>query len=233
MHKTNNNTPAFGRLAPDWRNVYPEEEFRNVVVFVQEKWQQIADRRPTRFHLGEQESRLTKFFNNMLEQLKSDGGFIGHFISEGVHGDPDIESGRLLDERRTDIRYLSARSDLTLTFEFKKLRDNRSSRLKYYGKDGIRRFVDGHYAKDNLLGIMVGLVGADAAEAIDGIERALAMSAIQSELHMLPSPYVRKPSDTLPGVVRFDTEHSRAASIGKPEILLCHLFFDTPEPKPK
>ena len=236
MPKNKDSTVTFGRLAPDWKKVYPEDEFHNVAHFVQSQWQKVADRRPPDFHLGRNESRLTKFFNGVLEQFKSEGGFIGHFVSEGVHGNPDMEQGILLDERRTDIRYLSARSDLTLTFEFKKLKDTRDSRVKYYGESGIERFVGGHYAKDNRVGVMVGLVGADADQAMNGIERALSVKAIQSQLHMLPCPkgyLVRNPSDLLPNIAKFDTEHSRAVYQGRPEIILCHMFFETPEPKRK
>lgn len=236
MDNQDDKIAAYGRLAPAWNQVYPADEFGKVAKFIQDQWVKVVSHRPVHFHLGSHESKLTKFFNSILEQFKSEAGFIGHFTSEAVHGVPDLDQGLLMDERRTDIRYLSARSDLTVTFEFKKLKDNRDSRLKYYGKSGVLRFVEGHYSKENSIGVMVGLVGNNSPATVTSLQRAFAMTGTHSLLHMIPCPqgrYVRDPSDALPSIATFDTEHSRAVYDGRPEILLCHMFLNTPDAKPK
>jgi len=223
---------AFGRLAPEWKKLFPPDEFQRVMAFVVSTWSDLAKRNMPNFHLKRPEPRLTKYFKTVLESQKIRSGILGHFASENVGGDADLESGDLLNEKRTDLQFFSARTDLSLTMEFKKLRDKNGSRKSYYGFDGMLRFVSSKYAQGLPIGIMIGLVGHDKDEAIQGLLQALGKPAIQSELHMLPDlegKKVRKPSTHLPMPSLFDTEHSRAALNGSGEIVLCHIFLETPE----
>jgi hypothetical protein len=216
-------------LSDDWRKTFPYEDTRQVVSFVKETWCDLVARKVPRFDPSSHEPKLTHFLSRVLDMRASDEGLTGCFVSEGHEGKPNLETGELENKGRTDIRYFSDRTEIDLTFEFKKLKNRRDSRLAYYGTEGMQRFLNGKYSSDKHLGLMVGLISENVDACINGLKLSISRHHHSGgNLHMSPDAdgtYIHEPSRELPGLVQFDTEHSRATYSNKVPIVLCHLFL--------
>lgn len=216
-------------LSDGWRKTFPYEDTRQVVAFVKETWNDLVARKVPKFNPSSHEPKLTQFLSSVLGARAAEAGLTGHFTSEGVEGTANLETGELENAGRTDIHYFSDRARVDLTFEFKKLKDRRDSRLAYYGPEGMHRFLNGKYSVDKHLGLMVGLVATDVEACVNGLKRSIARQHHSGgDLHMSPDAdgtYIHEPSRELPGLVQFDTEHSRAIYGNQIPIVLCHLFL--------
>lgn len=216
-------------LSENWRLVFPYEETRKVVTLIRETWDELVTNKTPKFNPASPEPHLTVFLRAVLKTKKAAVGLTGNFGAEDLDADANLVTGELENRRRADIRYFSDRTDVDLTFEFKKLKPNSSeSRLRYYGEQGMLRFVDGKYSRDKHLALMVGLIAESPQKCIDSLKRAIGLPDIAAQLHLLKSPegvYIHEPSRELGVLVRFDTEHSRAKLGDQPDIVLCHLFL--------
>lgn len=215
-------------LSENWRSVFPYEETRKVVTLVQQTWDSLVVANTPKFNPGSHEPHLTQFLRAVLKTKKAEAGLTGNFAAEEIDADANLLTGALDNRRRADIRYFSDRTEVDLTFEFKKLKPKSESRLSYYGTEGMLRFVDGKYSRDKHLAFMVGLIATDAEKCIKALKLAIGKPEIAAQLHLLKSAegiYIHEPSRELPTLVGFDTEHSRAALGDQPDIVLCHLFL--------
>lgn len=216
-------------LSDNWRSVFPYEETRKVVALIRETWDELVRNKTPKFNPASPEPHLTVFLRVVLKTKKAAIGLTGNFSAEDLDADANLVTGELENRRRADIRYFSDRTDVDLTFEFKKLKPNSSeSRLRYYGEQGMLRFVDGKYSRDKHLAFMVGLI-ADAPErCVASLKRDIGQPDIACQLHLLKSSEgicIHEPSRELGDLVRFDTEHSRTKLGDQPDIVLCHLFL--------
>jgi hypothetical protein len=215
-------------LADDWRRLFPYEETGKVVDLVQQTWDWLVSSNIPKFNPQSSEPHLTMFLRSVLKTKQSEIGLTGHFSAEEFDADADLQTGLLKNRGRTDIRYFSDRINIDLTFEFKKLKANSSSRLSYYGREGMLRFVDGKYSRDRHLGFMVGIIAAEPGKCISALRNAIAVPDVAAQLHLVRSPdgvHIQEPSRELPDKVQFDTEHSRTTIGNQPDIVLCHLFL--------
>ncbi len=215
-------------LSKDWRKAFPMEETRRVVQLVQDTWDWLVAKGTPKFNPKSAEPHLTQFLQAVLKTRAGVCGLTGKFAAEDMNADANLDTGELENRHRTDIRYFSDRKKVDLTFEFKKLKPQSESRLRYYGDSGMLRFVDGKYSRDKHLAFMVGLIADEADKCVKGLKMAIGKPDIAAQLHLLKSSNgdcIHEPSRELPGLVRFDTEHSRAALGDQPDIVLCHLFL--------
>ena len=215
-------------LSENWRLVFPYEEARKVVTLIQQTWDSLVANGTPKFNPNSHEPHLTQFLRAVLKTKKLAAGLTGNFAAEEIDADANLLTGTLDNRSRADIRYFSDRTEVDLTFEFKKLKPKSESRLSYYGTDGMMRFVDGKYSRDKHLAFMVGLIAADTEKCINALKLAISTPEIAPRLHLLKSAEgvcIHEPSRELVNLARFDTEHSRAALGDQPDIVLCHMFL--------
>lgn len=215
-------------LSDNWRLVFPYEETQKVVTLIRETWDELVRNETPKFTPASPEPHLTVFLRAVLKTKKASVGLTGNFGAEDLDADANLVTGELENRRRADIRYFSDRTDVDLTFEFKKLKPNSESRIRYYGEQGMLRFVDGKYSRDKHLAFMVGLIAEVPEKCIKSLKRAIGQPDIAAQLHLLKTLegiYIHEPSRELGKLVHFDTEHSRAKLGNQPDIVLCHLFL--------
>lgn len=215
-------------LSSNWRLVFPYEDTRQVVALVQKTWDSLVARQIPQFNPDSHEPHLTQFLQSVLKVEKIDAGLTGDFSAEVHVSDADLKTGKMKNRGRADIRYFSDRVNLDLTFEFKKLNSTSGSIKKYYGKDGMMRFVSGKYSRDQPLALMVGLISNNPETCISKLKSAIVKKKTAEELKLAelePGKWLEDPTKELPPHVRFDSRHSRAHLDGRPDIMLCHLFL--------
>ncbi|MDO9199772.1 MAG: hypothetical protein Q7J58_20470 [Hydrogenophaga sp.] len=214
---------AFGRQAT----------IQNVLEFVVTHWQQLQKRPPPDMEFSQSEPHITKYFGLSLKKSARAHGIFGFFVPEHVVGDID-EVRQVLESRgRTDLTYLSDRIDPPLEFvlEFKKMKSQtgaNASRLAYC-KDGMLRFVNATYARNEEVGFMVALVACDAdlPGLLDGLKRAIQQPDMARLLRSIANPKGRTTltaSDLVFQACNFETRHARDHK-GQKDVVLGHIML--------
>lgn len=212
-----------------WRDLIPVEETEKVANSLVKTWHHISMALPDEVKYSKNEPKLTERLCYYLELFKINYGLTGFWINESQKAIYD-DKGKLIDRIKKDITYLSNSSQKTLclVFEFKKI--SKSSISAYRGKDGMSRFVDGNYALNKPLAVMVGILNGKDHSAISYLIKSLLNKKICNELNMIPDKdgqLVRCPSYIFPEVAHFDTEHFRAKEKLPPNgtISIAHIFL--------
>lgn len=215
------------------------EEAQRAAKFLHDTWETLVATRPKGFHRKLRENKLTEklhFYVNSLSQ--NEGRLTGFWVNENTDLDldnPESEDPQVVNRIRKDITYKSNANKvrLDLIFEFKKLSSKGDSWKEYRGVNGMRRFVDGTYARGEPLAMMVGMLMDNRDICLEGLKRSLLTKGHLADLCMVPfadSKYLCEPSTAFPGVAQFDTEHNRplkeAPSHGT--MLLSHMFVSMP-----
>lgn len=214
---------AFGRQAT----------IQNVLEFVVAHWQQLQKRPPADMEFSQSEPHITKYFGLSLKKSARAHGIFGFFVPEHVVAEID-ELRQVLESRgRTDITFLSDRIDPPLEFvlEFKKMKSQagaNASRLAYC-KDGMSRFVDAVYARDEEVGFMVALVASedDLPGVLDGLKRAIQQPDMARLLRSITNPKGRTTltaSDLAFEACNFETRHARDHK-GQKDVVLGHIML--------
>ena len=217
-----------------WREAFPAVAARVVLAYVVDCWRQVSRQQSPHFAWALNEPAITKRFRKHLAVGSDNAGLTGHWSAEAV--DMDLQSDLSpKDTHRTDIMYFSDRVQprLSLTFEFKKLKDNSDSRKKYYGNAGMCRFVEAIYAKDDPFGIMVAIIEDDSQRAcVKHLKSALRSDDARALLKYVPDPatglHVREPSCEMPKLAEFDTQHHRDSGPFD-TFMFCHLVLGFPD----
>jgi len=214
-----------------WLALFPHAVAEQSVNALYILWSRLADRYKPQFNHKTHEPRLTRALVFLLRSGSDEFGLMGHWGSEQEVGDIDVKTGVITDPRRTDIQYQwnDPKRKLELVFEFKKLSSTSSSRSKY-AKDGISRFVDGHYSKRQPVALMVGILTEPYADCVPPLIRSLTRPAMKSALslrHSAKGEATYSPSSLFPDHADFDTEHTRPPSLGPAHgtIRIAHLFL--------
>lgn len=221
-----------------WQAAFPADEAQRAARFLAATWNEVSTRKPKAFRMTLRENQITETFGLYLKKLSlAQARLTGWWSHEDRHAELDeSDEGDVKTVRRIrkDITYQSnATERLELVFEFKKLTATNSSCKTYRGVDGMRRFVDGNYAKDLPLAFMVGMVIGDMKDCRDTLHRSLVSPAGRSDLRMIPDAHgqlIVTPSKLFPSIAAFDTEHTRPAGWALPygTMLLSHLFLSMP-----
>lgn len=193
-----------------WDELIPVEETYAAAEFLVSTWYLISRADPDNFTFRKHEPKLTELLAMNLKRLIANSGLTGFWQNEDQEPYPDEQNQ--IRRIKNDIKYLSNASSIRieLTFEFKKL--TQSSLSTYRSDKGMRRFVDGNYAKKMPLAVMVGIIKDDPTVIADKLYKSLSIPAIRSELQMVHDSkgnYIRRPSDVLRDIAEFDTEHRR------------------------
>lgn len=233
---TKSTPPAW--LSPSWQDVFPIEDTKLVVIFLQKTWDRVLKAQPKAIsYKRNREPKITQFLCLIMQDLAHAQGFYGKFDYEVPYATASLITGEVEDNIRTDIRYTfpSDKNNLTheLIFEFKKLKDDSKSRKNYFEASGMMRFISGAYRNRWDIACMVGLLTDDASAAVAKLKATLKRDVLANgPLHMQRNAVgqlIHEPSGYLPAIVQFDTIHSRALYGDLPNLLLCHFFLDPPQ----
>lgn len=197
------------RTRYSWDELIPVEEAQVAAKFLIDTWDQCCQGRPQEFKFTRTEPRLTESLFAEVHRLKANSGLTGFWTNESQY--PRVQNG-IITRTKTDIQYQSnIGMPIELVFEFKKLKKRGMS--YYRNKQGMRRFVDGHYAMNQPLAAMVAILEPGSESELPAkLIRSLLNIGARDDLRMVQSPtgkYIRIPSETLDAVAKFDTEHSR------------------------
>ena len=180
-----------------------------------ELWVKLVDANDPHFVWALREPQITTRFKQRLELNADATGLTGLWVAENVSMSFDSKTGKPSKTNRTDIVYFSDRAQprLRLTFEFKKV-TGAAANCKAYAQDGMRRFLTGMYAKDEPYGVMVAIT-ADRTNTkiVEKLKQSLVKKDIANTLdyiaHATTGELLHAPSDELPGVAVFDSQHHR------------------------
>ncbi|ODS64548.1 MAG: hypothetical protein ABS41_02325 [Arenimonas sp. SCN 70-307] len=223
-----------------WLAAFPHAEAQRAVSAVHASWTTLASRDRPHFGPGVPEPKLTRVLKQHAERVTARQlGLLGYWGAEGVDNDVDFESGEITDETRTDILYAwndEARS-LRLVFEFKRVGHLAESRKKYYGTNGLMRFVTGRYSHGQAVAVMSAILISDPADGLASLRRSLKQPATAALLRMVANPeghWLHEPSALFPAECAFDTEHLRPGELGPAHrtIRVAHLFLQFGYPVP-
>lgn len=235
MSKAPSSRPA---SRDQWLDAFPVDEAQRAAKFVHDTWSELAAKAPKTFNARQRENHITERFAMHLRKGSiSQARLLGWWTYEDQSGETEIieDELRARDRIRKDLVYMRNIRGVRveLVFEFKKLEAKATSCKVYRGRDGMRRFVDGEYAKGLPLALMVGMVIGDGDACIQTLRRSLLSIAAKADLRMVgdsSGALLREPSVVFPGIAHFDTEHNRPAAIAPPHgtMLLSHMFVRLP-----
>lgn len=197
-----------------------------------ESWRVLSAEKRPHFHSGIIEPRLTRALKAHVERVTSrDYGLLGMWATEAVQNEMNFHTGKLIEERRTDIVYgwNNEEVGIQLVFEFKKLSRSARSRNLYLGEDGLGRFVSGIYGRGQQVAVMVGILNDLESRIVPPLLCALANSEIINSLRIKPTSdghSFSQPS-LLFQEANFDTEHERNADLAPNHgtIRVAHIFL--------
>ncbi|WP_194965957.1 hypothetical protein [Polaromonas sp. Pch-P] len=214
------------------------DEARRAAKFVYDTWNDLSVRAPKTFHSGRRENHITERFGMYMPKVSlSKARLLGWWSYEEPAGESVIIDEELTAHSRIrkDLVYKSNEKAVRveLIFEFKKLEATNGSCKIYLGQNGMRRFVDGEYAKGLPLALMVGMLIGDESACVQTLRRSLLSTAETADLRMVgdaSGALLREPSGMFPGVAQFDTEHNRPAASAPSHgtMLLSHIFVRLP-----
>jgi len=221
-----------------WAELFPQGEAQRATQFLVDTWHTVTGKSPENFDRRRPEHQLTEQFWWYLDQLaEPEGKLTGQWSYEKPHFEFDPVTQKKIKRIRQDIAYFSNAGSvrLSLTYEFKKLKAKGASWRVYQGEQGMRRFVDGYYAKHQPVAAMVAMTLDDNKRCIEGVRRSLLMAVTRTSLAMLPDPegrYIREPSQVF-SKATFDTEHKRPLDQAPPQgaTTLAHIFLALPPAK--
>lgn len=216
------------RQQHSWNHIIPVEETRSAANFLVCTWDKIASAVNSEIQYKKHEPKLTELLYIYLNLFKAQSGLTGFWVNEAQ--EPQFDSDNKIRRIKKDITYYSNASkvSLELIFEFKKL--SRSSLATYRGKDGMRRFVDGNYAPEKPLAVMVGITDGDCKDVLSSLSNSLSKASVQKDLQMVHDAsgrYLRDPSEVISTIAKFDTEHRRPALKAPPNgtTTLAHIIL--------
>ena len=216
----------------DWLAAFPIQSATEAVEALRQAWSELASEPRPEFNWKTKEPVLTKRLKVYVENhVARQRGLLGMWAAEDVIGEIDPATGKLIEERRTDIVYgwNDDKQDFKLVFEFKRLGRQKRYRDHYLGSDGLGRFVTGIYGRHQAVAAMVGVLLDPEPEIVPYIRKALADPRLATSLRLRftqgGKPFA-KPS-ALFRCADFDTEHDRDPRLAPTHGYICvsHIFF--------
>ena len=215
-----------------WGNAFPADESAIATRLLVEAWEQLAKSAGTAFKASLSEPKLTDPLCEHLKDIsEATGRLTGRWGQENPFGKIDVAAGKRLTSYRTDIEYFSNRStpSLKLVYEFKKIDGSNVRTLtKYWGPEGMGRFIEGDYAIKQPVVLMAGIVISSKAPCVGALKTTLASKRCE-KLSWRNAARIIEPSQSF-HEAHFDTEHLRPADKQPPAgyVRICHLFLDFP-----
>ncbi len=216
-----------------WSDCFPHPHAEAAVKVVHTAWVEITNKYRPHFNAKTREPDLTVFLCQYVRDVVAvQERLMGHWGAENVEAVIDHRTGKIAQQRRTDIQYFwnSDEKRLDLTFEFKKLNKYNNSRTQYIGENGMQRFVGGIYARNQPVAVMVGILTATYDESVPPLKLKLQEADVVEALSMRANAdgdLLLDPSELFPAFAEFDTRHKRATHISPDHdvIQLAHMFL--------
>ena len=218
-----------------WSTAFPIRPIEEAAKALHKSWCALSGRRQPGFNRRTHEPKLTRVLKEHVARVTGpEHGLLGMWAAEAVYNEVDPDTAEIRKENRTDIVYgwNNDRVGIEFVFEFKKLSRYARSRNKYLGEDGLRRFVDGAYARGQPMAAMVGILVDSRERILPALEREIAKEPRVKELRIRcrsKGAVLQKPSQLFPSIADFDTEHERRDELlaeGHDTIRVVHLFFE-------
>ena len=215
---------------PEWLTAFPLRSASDAAEALCESWRVLAASPKPHFHPGCREPHLTRVLKAHVENVTGrERGLLGMWATESVINRVDFNTGKIVEERRTDIVYgwNNEKVGVQLVFEFKKLSRSAASRAQYMGEDGLLRFVTGIYGQNQPVAAMVGILIDAFNDCVPPLRQSLENVAVGPPMSLRrggvgeactrPSVLFR-PAD-------FDTEHDRPPGAPPPVVRVAHIFL--------
>lgn len=215
-----------------WRAAFPIRPAREAVEAIVEGWTRLAATELPRFNPRTREDKLTKALKIHVERdVARRRGLLGGWTAENVIGTVDPATGKITEQRRTDISYHwnDQHQSMNLVFEFKRVGRGKSHRDHYLGPKGLERFVNGIYSEGQPVAAMVGVLLDPEDEVVPPLRKTLENMDPSGPLQLRKTPAGTPcidPSGLFADAL-FDTEHDRAPPVGPPHgsIHVSHIFL--------
>lgn len=216
----------------NWLVAFPIQPAAEAVDVLLQAWNELSARPRACFNSSTNEVALTKRLKVYIENYTArERGLLGMWAAEDIIGDLDPITGKMIEERRTDIVYgwNNEVQDMKLVFEFKRLGKQKRHRDHYLRENGLARFVTGIYSRRQAVAAMVGVLLDPESDVVPPIRKALADKNLAVDLKLRPAadgnPFTQ-PS-LLFEAANFDTEHERDPTLAPTHghIRVAHLFL--------
>lgn len=216
----------------NWGHAFPSDESAIATRLLVQAWEQLTGSVGTAFNASASEPKLTDTLCEHLKDIsEAQGHLTGRWGQENPFGKIDAAAGKRITSFRTDIEYFSNRSTpvLKLVYEFKKIDgDSTKTLTKYWGPQGMGRFIDGDYAIKQPVVFMAGIVISRKTACVSTLKATLASKKCE-HLRWHNASRAIEPSKAFKEA-HFDTEHVRPTDKQPPSgyVRICHLFLDFP-----
>jgi hypothetical protein len=218
--------------SPDWLAAFPIQSANQAVDALRDGWTQLAAQWRAHFNPKTNEAGLTKRLKIYVENYTArERGLLGIWSAEDIIGEIDPKTGKLIQERRTDIVYgwNDTVQGMRLVFEFKRLGRQKRHRNHYLRDEGLGRFVTGIYSRRQAVSAMVGVLLDPEPDVVPPIRKAFEDPVLATALRLRPTSTgdaVARPS-TMFTAADFDTEHERDAALAPTHgtIRVAHFFL--------
>lgn len=226
-----------------WLSAFPIKPAKDAAEVLLQAWAELAARPRPHFNPTTKEAKLTKVLKIYVENYTArQRGLLGMWSAEDIFGVVDPSTGKIIEERRTDIVYgwNDTVQGMKLVFEFKRVGRSKGSQDRYLGNEGLGRFVTGIYGRRQAVATMVGILLDPEGDVVPPIKKALADPNLAATLRLrqAATDTFIHPSGVFPGA-DFDTEHDRDPALGttRGHIRVSHFFltfgYPTTTKKPK
>lgn len=218
---------------PRWEAAFGRQTtIEAVLEYIRAHWQERQKLPPPDMQYSSSEPRITKYFGLSLRKHARDRGILGYFIPENSVAYID-EVRQVLESRgRTDLTYFESgqKDSIEFVVEFKKMKSvlGANASRKAYCQDGMLRFVNAVYAREEDLGFMVGLVeqASQLPDSLDGLKRAIQNPDMALLLNMIKNPRGRTVTSKGHSFKScdFETRHARD-HVGYADVVLGHFLL--------
>lgn len=216
-----------------WLTAFPIPQAAEAVTALCESWRAMANVRRPNFHPGTKEPHLTRVLKDHVERVTArERGILGMWAAEAVQNETNFYTGKLIDERRTDIVYgwNDEKIGIQLIFEVKKIDRLSGSQRQYLGKNGLGRFVSGIYGRGQPIAVMIGILTDPEDQVVPKLIQALSDPNMIATLRLrlrADGEVIEQPS-RLFQEAKFDTEHERDEKpvSSRNIIRIAHLFLE-------
>lgn len=137
----------------DWFAAFPIQPATEAVEALRQGWTELSAIDRPDFNPKTKEDALTKRLKIYVENYTArERGLLGMWAAEDIIGEIDPATGKMIEERRTDIVYgwNDEVRTMKLVFEFKRLGRQKKHRDHYLKDRGLGRFVTGIYSRQQV-----------------------------------------------------------------------------------
>lgn len=211
-----------------WPLAFPEAKAEHVLGVFADTFHSLAEGNHSDFLYSLPEPKITeKLCVHLQDTAVRKMTVVGEWMYEVMSNTLDLK-----DRRRTDIIFTTTYDNIErvrLIFECKKVDGpdqpkNHRRHVQLYKKEGMLRYANGNYAREESFGFMVSFSQSSKDGTAGAIQRSFGAGGWPVALHMAPfedDQFWRAPPIRFSGVVSFETLHLRPKPF--PELTVYHI----------